>query len=136
MVEGAGEGALELGAGAAGENPPAHEVVQAALAFVGGRIAVAATGLNACGRAMTKVDQPLVSEDPIGLGHRVLVDPDALAEPRVAILAEIPTDSHPPIRYPAAILTDAPAAGQFMTYLTGPAAQAVFDRLGFVRLER
>lgn len=62
---------------------------------------------------------------------------DAHAEPRVRIVAEIPTDSHPPIVYPAAVLTgsSAPAAAtQFLDYLTSPPAQELFRDEGFAPL--
>ncbi|MEM8958956.1 MAG: molybdate ABC transporter substrate-binding protein [Pseudomonadota bacterium] len=64
---------------------------------------------------------------------------DAFAEPRVRIVAEIPTDSHPPIVYPAAILTESAApdaATQFLSYLTSPPARDLFRNAGFEPLPR
>ena len=60
---------------------------------------------------------------------------DAMAEPRVSIVATFPEGSHPPIRYPAALLTDAsPSAADFLAYLQGDAARAIFTAQGFTPL--
>jgi molybdate transport system substrate-binding protein len=61
---------------------------------------------------------------------------DAQADPRVAILARFPGDSHPPILYPAAAVThgDIAAATDFLTFLNAPAAQAAFAEAGFTPL--
>ncbi|MCV6586215.1 MAG: molybdate ABC transporter substrate-binding protein [Marinibacterium sp.] len=57
---------------------------------------------------------------------------DAQAEPRVAVVATLPADSHPPIRYPAALRPDAgQAARDFLTYLQGPDARAHAAAHGF-----
>lgn len=58
---------------------------------------------------------------------------DALAEPRVAIVAEVPASLHDPIRYPMARIrtsTDdrAPA---FLAHLQAPEAAAIFADAGF-----
>lgn len=55
---------------------------------------------------------------------------DALAEPRVAVIAAIPADSHAPIRYPAAALTDSPSAHSFVRFLAGPAGQTILRAHG------
>ncbi|MEM6421991.1 MAG: molybdate ABC transporter substrate-binding protein, partial [Pseudomonadota bacterium] len=65
---------------------------------------------------------------------------DARAEPRVHIAATIPAESHPPIRYPAALLANAPetawaAAGGFLDYLSGERGQAILARHGFGPVE-
>ncbi|MFK7745209.1 MAG: molybdate ABC transporter substrate-binding protein [Roseobacter sp.] len=58
---------------------------------------------------------------------------DALADPRVAVLAEFPAQSHPPIVYPAALTTRARSlnAPRFLDYLQSPGADEVFKRYGF-----
>lgn len=64
---------------------------------------------------------------------------DAHVEPRVRIVAEIPTDSHPPIVYPAAVLAGSAApdaAAQFLSYLTSPPARDFFRDTGFDPLPR
>ncbi|MEM8729607.1 MAG: molybdate ABC transporter substrate-binding protein, partial [Pseudomonadota bacterium] len=71
-----------------------------------------------------------LGETPLGIVYAT----DARVEPRVSTLALMPEDSHPPILYPVALVENAgPDAPAFLTYLRGPEAQAVFDRLGFTR---
>ncbi|MCJ8139209.1 molybdate ABC transporter substrate-binding protein [Falsirhodobacter halotolerans] len=58
---------------------------------------------------------------------------DAVAEPAVRVVATFPEDSHTPITYPAAVIrgTHPEAAEAFLTYLSQPAAGAVFADQGF-----
>ncbi|MGB0439574.1 MAG: substrate-binding domain-containing protein, partial [Paracoccaceae bacterium] len=58
---------------------------------------------------------------------------DARAAPRVDVVAQFPRGSHDPIRYPAALVGDAPtpAARALLMALTAPAAQAIFAAHGF-----
>ena len=65
------------------------------------------------------------AETPLGVVYRT----DALAEPQVRILYDIPQETHSPITYPAAALTDSGAA--FMAHLQSDDARAVFARHGF-----
>ena len=55
------------------------------------------------------------------------------ARAEVRVVATFPPDTHPPIRYPMALVAgrDTPAARAFYDYLRGPAARAVFERYGF-----
>jgi molybdate transport system substrate-binding protein len=62
---------------------------------------------------------------PLGVVYRT----DALAEPDVRIVYEIPADLHSPITYPAAALNKAGAA--FLTHLKTPDSRAVFASYGF-----
>jgi molybdate transport system substrate-binding protein len=60
---------------------------------------------------------------------------DALTSQRVRIAIEVPVDEGPKIVYPAAIVNDtksAEAARQFLAYLRGAEAQAVFAHYGFL----
>lgn len=70
-----------------------------------------------------------MGEAPLGIVYAT----DARAEPRVGVVAAFPSESHAPITYPAAILaeSDAAEAQDFLTYLNGPVAKAVFLRHGF-----
>lgn len=68
----------------------------------------------------------LVAQGAAPLG--IVYASDAVAEPRVQILYEIPPETHAPIRYPAAALTD--AGRPFLTYLTTPRATEVFAKYG------
>lgn len=68
-------------------------------------------------------------ETPLG----VVYGSDALAEPRVRVLATFPEDSHPPIVYPAAKVKASahPAAAAFLHWLRTPAASTIFHSHGF-----
>lgn len=74
----------------------------------------------------------LVATGAVPLG--IVYATDALAEPQVSVIATFPEDSHPPIRYPAALIAgrDTQAARDLLTYLSEPEAQAVFARHGFL----
>ena len=69
-------------------------------------------------------------EAPLGVVYRT----DAFAEPRVAIAASIPPGAHPPITYPAALVSASknPDAAGFLDYLVSPQARAAFEKHGFV----
>lgn len=58
---------------------------------------------------------------------------DAMADPRVRIVDEFPTDSYPEILYPAALLNGNPNpdAVLFFGFLTGDKARLIFDENGF-----
>lgn len=58
---------------------------------------------------------------------------DAKAEDGVAVVADIPRSSHPPVVYPAAVVSsgDVPLATAFLTFLRGPASREAFRRWGF-----
>jgi molybdate transport system substrate-binding protein len=70
-------------------------------------------------------------EAPLG----VVYDTDALIEPGVRIVGLFPDDSHPPILYPAALLKSAgPGSAEFLRFVEGPEAKAIFEHYGFRRL--
>jgi len=57
---------------------------------------------------------------------------DAAVTAKVHIAARFPHGSHPPIRYPAALLAGAgPVAAQVLEALAAPAARGVWQRAGF-----
>lgn len=68
-------------------------------------------------------------EAPLG----VVYASDAMAEPRVKVLATFPVGSHPDIVYPAARITASrhPQAAAFVRWLDGEAASAIFRAHGF-----
>lgn len=67
-------------------------------------------------------------EAPLGIVYAT----DARVEPRVRVVATFPENTHPPIVYPAALTPEAsPDAAQFLAYLRGAQARAVFERAGF-----
>jgi molybdate transport system substrate-binding protein len=70
-------------------------------------------------------------EAPLGIVYST----DAKAEPKVRVVDSFPDNTHPPIVYPVALTKDAaPLAREFLTYLEGPDATAVFRKDGFVVL--
>jgi molybdate transport system substrate-binding protein len=70
-------------------------------------------------------------EAPLGIVYRT----DAAVEPAVRVIGTFPAGSHPPITYPLAqTVTARPVAGDFETYLRGPAAARVFEAQGFTVL--
>ncbi|HYE46971.1 MAG TPA: molybdate ABC transporter substrate-binding protein [Caulobacter sp.] len=68
-------------------------------------------------------------EAPLGIVYAT----DARAEPRVRVVGAFPASSHPPIRYPAALVRDTPGARAVLGHLSGPEAMAVFAAQGFRR---
>lgn len=67
-------------------------------------------------------------EAPLGITYRT----DALASGKVQVVALFPAASHPPIRYPAALLTGAsPAARRFYDHLFSADARALLTAAGF-----
>ena len=115
----------------------AMALVDAVPAGIYGRAALRALGVwdqVQCQTAQTdnvRAALRLVSVGAAPLG--IVYATDAAADPSVRVLGVFPGESHPPIVYPVARLArdDTAAARAFYTYLTGPAARAVFDRHGF-----
>lgn len=69
----------------------------------------------------------LVAQRAAPLG--VVYASDAMAEPRVRILHSIGAQTHAPIRYPAAAITQ--TGRGFVDYLSTPQAIAIFTKYGF-----
>ena len=72
-------------------------------------------------------------EAPLGIVYQT----DAAAEPSVHIVDLFPTDTHPPIIYPAALIATSknPDAKRFLDYLASPAAKPLFEKQGFTVLK-
>lgn len=66
-------------------------------------------------------------EAPLGVVYAT----DALASDAVSVVAAFPPESHQPIRYPAALVRDTPAARAFLALLASPEGQAIFAAAGF-----
>lgn len=68
-------------------------------------------------------------EAPLGIVYRT----DALAEPAVRIVGTFPASSHPPIRYPVAVVApgDTELARDFLRFLLEPQAAGIFRDAGF-----
>jgi molybdate transport system substrate-binding protein len=70
-------------------------------------------------------------EAPLG----VVYTTDAMSEPKVRIVDTFPENTHQKIVYPAALTKEAkPLAKDFLEYLKGPDANAIFAKAGFTVL--
>jgi molybdate transport system substrate-binding protein len=88
-------------------------------------------------KKIARAENPLLAVKMVARGdapYAVVFTTDAMTDPGVDIIATFPDDSHPPIRYPVAILanSDNPDSARFFDYLLGPAAIETFKRLGYV----
>jgi molybdate transport system substrate-binding protein len=72
-------------------------------------------------------------EAPLGIVYAT----DAIASERVEVLRELPEASHPPIRYPAAVLagSEHPDAAGLLAFLSSAEAMRIFERHGFGTIE-
>src|SRR6185437_2686666 len=68
-------------------------------------------------------------ETPIG----IVYETDAKVEPKVKVIGVFPDGSYPPVTYPVAetAASKSPAAAQYLTFLRGSAAKAIFEKYGF-----
>jgi len=67
-------------------------------------------------------------EAPLGIVYTT----DAMAEPKVRIIGTFPDNIHAPIVYPVALIKGAkPLAHEFLDYVEGPDARAIFRKKGF-----
>jgi molybdate transport system substrate-binding protein len=92
---------------------------------------------DAVAKKVASAENPLLAVKMVARGdapYAVVFTTDAMTDPGVEIAATFPDDSHPPIRYPVAILSNSnnPDAAKFLDYLKSPAATAVFARFGYV----
>ena len=69
-------------------------------------------------------------EAPLGIVYAT----DARSDARVEVVARFPTNTYPPIVYPAALIQDSqnPQARALLGYLKSPQAQAIFGAHGFI----
>jgi molybdate transport system substrate-binding protein len=77
----------------------------------------------------------LVARGEARLG--IVYGSDAVAEPKVEVIARFPEASHEPIVYPAAIIAASanPDVQAFLTFLFSSEAQLIFKANGFTLLE-
>ncbi|MBR9842755.1 MAG: molybdate ABC transporter substrate-binding protein [Rhodobacteraceae bacterium] len=68
-----------------------------------------------------------LGEAPLGIVYAS----DAVAEARVHVAARFPQESHDPIIYPVAAVSDVEGAEALLDFLSGAQARAVFERNGF-----
>ena len=93
---------------------------------------------NVAGK-VARAENPLLAVKMVARGdapYAVVFTTDAMTDPGVEIVATFPDDSHPPIRYPVALLAKSgnPDAPKFLDYLKSPSAIEIFKRLGYVTL--
>ncbi|MDF1804084.1 molybdate ABC transporter substrate-binding protein [Thalassovita sp.] len=125
-------------AGLLGDNRIAMALTEAVPAGIYGKAALETLGLwPSVAESIAQTDNVraalalvAMGETPMGITYGT----DAVAEPRVSVLATFADTSHPPILYPAAIITDSATAlsYQFLGYLQSPAAARVFEDAGFI----
>ena len=120
-----GDGKLALADPAA---VPAGKYAKAALESLGTWPAVAANVVPAenVRAALALVER---GEAPLGIVYTT----DALASDAVEVIETFPESSHPPIRYPAAVLAGSthPDTAAFLRFLSSDKARRIFARHGF-----
>ena len=142
LIVPAGAPALTLETAALADRLDAERFAMAdpATAPVGqyGRAALDSLGLwDVAGPRLVPTRNTLVTVATVGRGEApvgLVYKSDALDVAAVAVAAEIPADSHPPIAYPAARLDagDDPAgAARLMDFMLGAEARAIFEGHGF-----
>jgi molybdate transport system substrate-binding protein len=88
---------------------------------------------------IARAENPLLAVKMVARGDvplAIVFATDALADDGVQVVGTFPDGSHPPIRYPVAMLTASsnPEAARFLDYLKSPGSRAVFERLGYLTL--
>ncbi len=116
-----------------GEGRVAMALVEAVPAGIYGKAALESLGLwEGVAPRVVQADNVRAALALVALGEAplgIVYATDAMAEPGVRVVAEFPAESHPPITYPAAALTEAGAP--LMEFLQTPEAAEVFARHGF-----
>lgn len=123
--------------GLLGDGRLAMALVDAVPAGIYGRAALASLGLWEDVEAqVAQTDNVRAALALVATGeapYGIVYATDAAAEDSVTIVGSFPSESHPPIVYPAAAIAGRglPAAREFLDYLRGPEARAAFERYGF-----
>ena len=125
-------------AGMLGEGRLAMALVDAVPAGIYGKAALESLGLWAeVAPRVVQADNVRAALALVALGeapYGIVYATDARAEDDVTVVGRLPAGAHPPVIYPAARLRGrtGPAAADFVAYLRGPEARAVFAAEGFV----
>ena len=124
-----GDGKLAMGAV---DSVPAGKYGKAALEKLGVWSAVEG---KVAGAESVRAALALVSRGEAPYG--IVYETDAAADPGVAVVGTFPEDSHPPIIYPVAILSEAksPAAKAYLDFLKSAKATPFFEKQGFTVLK-
>ena len=124
-----GDGRLAMGAV---DSVPAGKYGKAALEKLGvwSSVEQKVAGAESVRAALLLVSR---GEAPYGIVYQT----DAAADPGVKIVGTFPEDSHPPIIYPVAILSEAksPAAKAYLDFLKSAKATPFFEKQGFTVLK-
>jgi molybdate transport system substrate-binding protein len=119
-----GDGKLALGDPA---SVPAGKYGKAALTALGVWDSVSASVVPA---QNVRVALEYVARGEASYG--IVYATDARVAPQVRVAGVFPENTHPPIIYPVALTkTAAPEARDFVAFLSGPDAQAIFEKAGF-----
>ena len=113
------------------DSHPAGRMAKASLTTLGLWDAVA--------KKVASAENPLLAVKMVARGDvpfAVVFTTDAITDPGVEVAATFPDSSHPPIRYPVAILAKStnPDAAKFLDYLKSPSVTHIFERFGYVTL--
>jgi len=124
-----GDGRLAMGAV---DSVPAGKYGKAALESLGAWEAVEG---KVAGAESVRAALALVSRGEAPYG--IVYETDAAADPEVAIVGTFPEDSHPPIIYPVAILSESasPASAAYLDFLKSDKAAPFFTEQGFTILK-
>jgi molybdate transport system substrate-binding protein len=108
---------------------PAGKYAKAALTALGVWDSVAAK-VVAAENVRVALEYVARGEAPYGIVYAT----DAKVAPSVRVAGTFPQDSYPAIVYPMAMIKDgSPAAKDFLAFLGGPQALAIFEKAGFTR---
>lgn len=124
-----------------GDGRLAMALVDAVPAGIYGRAALESLGIwNEVAPKVAQGDNVRVALALVARGeapYGIVYATDAAAEDDVTVVGTFPADSHPPIIYPAARVTDSdhPDAAPFLDHLSSDAARALFERHGFTVLD-
>lgn len=123
--------------GIIGDSRLAMALVDAVPVGLYGKAALRSLGLwDTLADRVAQADNARAALALVALGHAeygIVYATDALAEPRVHVVATFAPDSHPPIVYPVAAMAgrDGPAARALLAFLQAPEATAIFAAQGF-----
>lgn len=125
--------------GLLGHGRLAMALVEAVPAGIYGKAALESLGLwESAAPHVAQTDNVRAALALVSLGQAplgVVYATDVLADPRVDALGVFPEESHPPIRYPVASVAGRDAvAADFLAFLQGTEARAIFEKNGFAVL--
>lgn len=92
---------------------------------------------GAVAKRVASAENPMLAVKMVARGdvpYAAVFATDAITDPGVEIVANFPDTSHPPIRYPVAILAKStnPDAARLLDYMKSPPATHIFEKFGYV----